>query len=164
MSRKSTRRRVWLPMPPRGLRPKLAHDQVVDLAICHHEHLDAIARGEADEDVLWQVAGAALTWSKVAELLGRGVDEMTPQLHLVAELVRRYGETGRVIFRGPEYQLAKQGVEVMDALAEIVDRPTAVIAAEWSERKVNELAASCRSTAQQRAARAAEPQLSEEPR
>lgn len=84
-----------------------------------------------------------LTWSKVAELLRVGEPEMRTQLELASTLVERFGRTGRVLFTGEEYQL-KDGVGVMDQLAELVDRPTAVIAAEWSERKVNELSESCR--------------------
>ena len=80
----------------------------------------------------------------MAELLQTGEPEMREQLELASTLIERYGRTGRVLFTGTEYQLAKTGVEVMDQLAEIVDKPTAVIAAEWSERKVNELEAGCR--------------------
>lgn len=134
----------WPAQPPRGLRPRLAPDQLRDLGICHLQNLDAVASGQATEATLWQLAGAALTWSKVAELLQAGEPEMRAQLELASTLVTRYGRTGKVLFTGPEYQLAKDGVQVMDQLAEIVDRPTAVIAAEWSERKVNELAAQCR--------------------
>lgn len=152
MSRKATRRRVVIPLPPRGLRPKLAADQVRDLGICHLQNLDAIAKGDATEATLWQVAGAALTWSKVAELLQLGEPEMHEQLTLASTLVERYGRTGRVLFTGSEYQLAKTGVDVMDQLAEAVDKPTAVIAAEWSERKVNELEAACRERGDERRA------------
>lgn len=127
----------------RGLRPKLDHSQLVDLGLAHTANLDAIARGEADEAMLWDVAAAVLTWSKVADLLQAGVPEMTLQLELSARLVERFGRTGRVAFDGPDYQLAKEGLQVMDQLAELVDSPTAIAAAEWSEAKVNELAAAC---------------------
>ncbi len=134
----------WPAVPPRGLRPKLAPDQVRDLGICHLENLDAVASGQATEATLWQIAGAALTWSKVAEMLQAGEPEMRTQLELASTLIERFGRTGKVLFTGLEYQRAKDGVQVMDQLAEIVDRATAVVAAEWSERKVNELEASCR--------------------
>lgn len=134
----------WPAALPRGLRPKLLPDQVRDLGICHLENLDAVATGDATEATLWQVAGAALTWSKVAEMLQLGEPEMHEQLELASTLIARYGRTGRVLFTGTEYQLAKTGVQVMDQLAEIVDKPTAVIAAEWSERQVNALEAGCR--------------------
>lgn len=149
MTRKRTRRRVVVPLPPRGLRPKLSRDQVRDLGICHLENLDAIARGQATVDTLWQYVGAMFTWSKVAQLTQTGEPEMRTQLELASALVERYGRTGRVLFTGQEYQLAKDGVDVMDQLAELVDRPTAVIAAEWSERKVNELSESCRQREEQ---------------
>ena len=141
--RKQCRRRVVIPLPPRGLRPKLASDQVRDLSLAHNVNLDAIARGEATEEILWQVVGGMLTWSKVAEVLGRGEAEMQQQLELATRLVDRYGRTGRVGFSGPDYTLAREGVEVMDALASIVDRPTAIAAAEWSEMRVEQMSARC---------------------
>ncbi len=144
MTRKHTRRRVIVPMPPRGLRPKLTHDQVIDLGLVHMANLDAIATGRGTEEILWQWVGGLFTWSRAAELLGLGLEEIEPQLQMAAEVINRYGRTGRVGFTGAEYQLAKFGVQVMDALAEQVDRATAVAAAEWSEQKVNMLAASSR--------------------
>lgn len=144
MSRKRTRRRVVIPMAPRGLRPKLTRDQVRDLAICHLQNLDAVAFGDADEGTLWQIVGAVLTWSRVAEMLQLGAPEMIEQMNLVESLIKRFGEHGKVRFTGTEYQLARAGVDVMDQLAETVDMPTAVIAAEWSEARVNKLEAACR--------------------
>lgn len=145
--RKHCRRKVITPMPPPGMRPKLAPDQVRDLGISHIQNLDAIAKGEADEATLWQWVGGVLTWSKAAELFGRGIPEMNEQLELTHSVITRYGRTGRVVFTGPEYQIAKHGVDVMDALAEAVPKHIAIAAAEWSEAKVNELEAECRARA-----------------
>lgn len=39
MSRKRCRRRMVIPLPPRGLRSKLAKDQVTDLALAHNLNL-----------------------------------------------------------------------------------------------------------------------------
>lgn len=141
--RKRCHRRVIVPLPPRGLRPMLAPDQVRDLSLCHLVNLDAIARGSADESTLWQWIGSVHTWSRAADLLQRGTSEMAEQLHLATAVIERYGATGRVGFSGPEYQLAKLGVDVMDELARLVDRPTAIAAAEWSEARLNVLAAQC---------------------
>lgn len=127
-------------MPPRGLRPRLDTSQVRDLGLAHSVNLDAIARGEADEAILWQWVGGILTWSRVADLLQAGVPEMQAQLELAYRVIDRYGRTGRVGFSGPDYQAARAGVLLMDLLAEQVDKPTAIAAAEWSERRVNELA------------------------
>lgn len=144
MSRKRCHRRVIVPMPPRGLRPRLADDQVRDLAMAHNVNLDAIARGQADESILWQWAGGIFTWWRVAELLQAGVPEMQQQLELATSVVERYGRTGRVGFSGPELQQARDGVAFMDQLAEIVDRATAIAAAEWSEARVNRMVIACR--------------------
>jgi hypothetical protein len=141
--RKRCNRRQIQPLPPRGLRPGLADDQVRDLSLVHHVNLDALARGQADESLLWEFVGGVLTWSRVADLLDAGVDEMRAQLELATRLVERYGATGRIVFRGIELQAARRGVVVMDMLAEQVDRPTAVAAADWSERKVNEMSSAC---------------------
>lgn len=152
MSRKQCRRRVVVPLPPRGLRPKLARDQVTDLALAHLTNLDLISKGHADEDVLWQMVGGCHTWSRVTELLPRttkvwiqvpAAEAMVGQLAMCTQLVERYGRTGRVEFSGAEYQMAKVGVEVMDQLAELVDKQTAVAAANWGEAQVNALAAAC---------------------
>jgi hypothetical protein len=139
MSRKRCHRRVLPALPPRGLRRKLRPDQVTDLALAHLTNLDLISKGEADEEVLWQMVGGVLTWSRAAELLGQGVPEMQAQLELATRVVERYGRTGRVGFTGVEYQAAKLGVDVMDALASAVDEPTALAAAEWGEQQVNRL-------------------------
>lgn len=143
MSRKRTPRKVWVPLPPRGLRPKLDKAQVTDLALAHLTNLDLIAHGQADEDVLWQMVGGVFTWSRVADMLQAGQDEMRAQLELATRLVERFGRTGRIGFSGVEYQAAKRGVEVMDELAWLVDKPTAVAAAEWGEARVSALASAC---------------------
>ncbi|KQV85463.1 hypothetical protein ASC87_07165 [Rhizobacter sp. Root1221] len=111
-----------------------------DLALAHVVNLDAIATGQADESILWQQVGGTLTWCRVAELLGMGEPEMAEQLQLLEQVVARYRSTGRLVFAGPEYQLAKRGLQVMDQLAAIVDRPTALQAAEWGEQRMNTMA------------------------
>lgn len=142
------RKRIPRPaLPPPGLRPRLRRDQLRDLALCHLEALDSIARGDAKSATLWDFAGAALTWSKAAELMQIGEAEMTAQLELALSLIERYRRTGRVAFSGPEYQDAKAGVEIMDELAEIVDHPRAVIAAEWSEGRLQAIEAQSRAAA-----------------
>lgn len=141
MGRKHTPRRIWVPLPPRGLRPKLAKDQLTDLALAHLINLDLISHGQADEEILWHMVEAVFLWSRVADMLERGQDEMRAQLELATRLVERFGRTGRVGFSGVEYQVAKRGVEVMDELASVVDKPTAVAAADWSEARVNALSA-----------------------
>lgn len=142
MSRKRTKRRHVVPMPPPGLRPKLARDQVADLALAHMANLDAIARGEANEQLLWDWAGGVLTWLRAAQLIGEGEEQMNEQCELVASVVTRYGRTGRIAFTGPEYQTAKVGTVVMDLLAERVDKHVAIEAADWGEAEMNKLAQS----------------------
>ena len=139
MTRKRCRRRVIVPMPPRGLRPMLSRDQLTDLSLAHLVNLDDIAHGRADEGTLWQTVGGVLTWSRVADLTGQLQAEMAEQLQVVTSVVDRYRRTGRVGFSGSEYQQAKRGVELMDQLAASVDRVTAIVAAEWSEARTNQM-------------------------
>jgi hypothetical protein len=124
-----------------GLRPKLDTLQVRDLSLVHHVNLDAIRRGEADASLLWQWCGGVLTWSKVSSILQLGVDEMLDQAELARRVVERWKRTDTVTFDGAEYDLAVQGVVVMDELARRVDRATAILAADWSEEQINRMAA-----------------------
>lgn len=133
MSRKRCHRRRVVPMLPKGLRPKLDAGQVLDLALAHHTNLDDFAAGRATPDVMWQMAGGVLTWSRVADTTGQHVDAMRQQLQMMHDIVERWKRTGRVLFTGPEYQLAKRGVEVMDTLAASVDKAAAYAAANWAE-------------------------------
>ena len=125
----------------RAFRPKLKPDQLLDLGLCHVQNLDAIATGAAEPSMIWDYVGCVLTWWRVAELLGKGGPQMAVQLEVATQLVERFGRTGHVRFDGPGLQLARMGVMVMDRLAEIVDRQTAIAAANWSEIEVGRLAA-----------------------
>lgn len=125
---------------PRAFRPRLSADQRVELGICHWQHIDAIQSGQADAQLLWCMAGGTLTWSRVAEVLGTGIDEMCALLVLVEQLLCRFHRDGRLEVSAAELQTAQLGAAAMDALAEIVDRPTAIAAAEWSEAQVQRMA------------------------
>ena len=142
--RKRCHRRITIPLPPRGLRPKLDRGQLTDLALAHLANLDALARGGATTTTLWHAVEAAYTWSRVAELLQVGQDEMTEQLLMLEAVLARYKRTGKIGLSGPEYVLAKKGVEVMDELAATVDTQTAIAAAAWSEGRIDRLHAEMR--------------------
>lgn len=153
--RKRCRRVVRSDMP-QWLRPKLAAPQVADLALVHIQVLDDIVHGRGTEPALWDLAGAACTWSFVAQLLPHAqvlvkrngewtripaTEAMGGLLRVVSATVERYGRTGRIGFTGTDYQVAKEAVDVMDQLAERTDRDTAVQAANMSEDMTNELSA-----------------------
>ncbi len=137
MSRKRCHRRPLPALPPRGLRPRLTPDQLLDLGLVHHQQLDALVTGQATEATLWDLVGSVLTWSRVAELLQLGTEEMLEQMALATRLVERYRATGVISLQPNEAELARDGVAVMTELARIVDRPTAVAAADWSEAKLD---------------------------
>jgi hypothetical protein len=140
--RKRCPRRPVNPVPP-WLRPRLSASQQLDLGLVHWQNLDQIAKGQGTPELLWQVFGGTLTWWRVADLLhrrNRGYEpallEMRAQLEVALRLAERFKASGRVVFTGEEYTLAKRGCDVMDALARTVDQPTAVAAAQWSEARV----------------------------
>ncbi len=126
---------------PRGLRPKLASTQLTGLGIAHAFNLDDLATGRATVDTLLDWTAGVLMWHRVAESIGTGVDEMAEQMALTLSVMERYRTTGRIGFDGPGYQLAKRGRIVMDELARLTDKSSAVAAALWSEDEVNKLAA-----------------------
>lgn len=144
MSRKRCHRRQVQPKPPRGLRPRFDASRLATIGIAHLSTLDDIARGGATVQTLWDMAEAVFTWTRVAEVLGEGVPEMAPQLELAARVIERFGRTGRIAFTGPEYQIAKEGVQVMDALAQRTDVDTAQDAARWSDQHLAKVVAAQR--------------------
>lgn len=162
MTRKHTRRRVVVPLPPRGLREKLNGSSLTTLAIAHMTNLDEICRGTANVQTMWDLCGAVFTWSHAAQMLPPGhlvsiyqpgadeaqdvvaTEAMVAQLDLAAKVVERYHRTGRIGFSGPEYQLAKLGVQIMDRLAERIDLASAKVAADWSEATLDRLVAEAR--------------------
>ena len=148
MSRK--RIHTGAPMVPRllrGLLPKLDAGQRRDLQLLHLQMVDSIASGDANEATIWHGFRTCATWLYVARQLERGVPEMQTLLGVYQALLERYGRTGRVVFTGPELQQARTGVEVMEALADIVDLPTAAAASTWSQHLVDQLVAQHRRTA-----------------
>ena len=151
MKRKASRHRpsraALIARLPRGLRPRLLPDQIRDLSLAHIVNLDAVHRGEASSEILWQMFGGVITWLTVAECLEQGIDEMQLQHDLMARMLARFVRTGQVTFAAGEYELARRGVEVMDALAELTDRATALHAAEVSEMMVQALEAKTREAA-----------------
>jgi hypothetical protein len=141
MTRRRLTRGELLARLPRTFRPKLAPDQLLDLALAHAVNLDAIASRTAPASILWDVVGGTLTWHRVSVLLGLGVDEMAVQLEVSTRLAERWAATGVVSWDGLDYDLARRGLEVMDELARVVDRHTAIAAVLWSEAELARLEA-----------------------
>lgn len=129
---------------PRWLRPKLSPDQIRDIGLAHVTNVDLIVKAQADEGILWDLVHCIHLWTVVASEIGLGVPEMATQLDLVTRLIKRYGETGAIQFAGNDYEIAKTGICVMDALAEQADQYTAELANQAALKAVNDLSAQCR--------------------
>lgn len=125
---------AFRPKPQPG--PKLKPEVLVELSTCLNINLDAIATGQADVHLMWDYVSTTLTFSHIAEALGEGEPEMAAQLELGLSLIQGWVRTGRVLFTGPEYQLAKQGVMQMELLTERCSLPIAVAAAMRSEEQL----------------------------
>lgn len=137
--RKRCHRRTVIAVPPKGLRPRLARADLSTVQAYALINFDAIVNGTAQPVILWDLVGGVLTWWKVSRMLGVGEPEMDAQLELTTRLVERYKRTGRVLFDGPDLQLARTGVMVMDQLAELVDTVAAAQAAAWSVIEVHRI-------------------------
>lgn len=55
-------------------RPKLRPGQLVDLGLCHLQNFETIVQGSADTEVMWHYVESVLTWWRVAQALGAGLD------------------------------------------------------------------------------------------
>lgn len=115
-------RRIKRPAPVR-FKPweRLSDSQVQDLA-------------------LYQWIGGVLTWHYASRLVHQHEADMDEQLALARTMIRRHHVDGKIGFTGPEYQLAKRGVEVMDALADVTPKVKAIEAANRSEKELARLA------------------------
>lgn len=141
-------RRIKRPAPVR-FKPweRLSDQQVQDLALCHLINLDALVSEATTEEekrrleaTLYQWIGGVLTWHYASRLVHQHEADMDDQLALARTMIRRHHVDGRIGFTGPEYQLAKRGVEVMDALADVTPKVKAIEAANRSEKELARLA------------------------
>lgn len=112
---------------------------VRELLIAHHNHFDDMITGRATIETAWQMAGAALGWSKVAQSLGMGEAEMTRELTMINSVICRWERTGKVGFSGPELQTARDSFDVLEQLAQAVDWATACAAVDWAEARINHI-------------------------
>lgn len=121
--------------PADVLEPLPAGD-VLSLQIAHADTLAQILSGRGTAQTLWDWVANVLMWSRAADLAGLGQDEMAEQLQLCEDLIARWRRTGRVGFDGLGLQLARHGVDLMDALARQVPLGIARAAAHWSEEQL----------------------------
>ena len=130
---------------PRAFRPRLHPKTVREISLYQNINLDAITHGRADEQTMWDYAANALCWHRVAHAISAGQAEMDAQLQVATRLIERWGRHGRVAFDGPDLQHARDGVVIMDQLAELVDEPTALEASAWALKTMETMRANARS-------------------
>ena len=134
------RRTVTAPAVPRWLRPRLSKAVRLQVAIIQLQKLRDIDTGVADETTLLDMARDAFTWSRVAETLGSGREEMAMALETTTRLIEHFGRTGRAEWPCRAIaQAARLAAAYYEDLAELVDHETAKAATEWSEQQVAKL-------------------------
>jgi hypothetical protein len=141
--RKRCRRRVITPRPPAGLRERLGPEAIRALSMAHNVNHADLVGGRATPQVMWQWAGGCLTWSRAAQLVGIGQEEMDAQLALCDRVIQRFKATGRIELLCTddldERELSRIGVICTDQLAELIDVDRAIEAVEWSMRQIHAL-------------------------
>jgi hypothetical protein len=138
MSRIPRKKPVSLTKVPRWLRPKLSKALQLETGMCHIVNHDAVARGNCtDTVILYDYVHTVMAWSRVAELIGQGIEEMVVQLELAKRVEDHHNATGYITYTTPtDMDLGAIGVEVMDALAEQVDEQTFTDAVVWADRQM----------------------------
>lgn len=133
-------RTVTAPAIPRWLRPRLSKAMRQQIAIIQLQKLLDMDTGAADLATLLDMARDAFTWSRVAESLGAGQEEMRMALETTTRLIEHYGRTDRVEWPSTAVaDAARLACAYYEDLAELVDHATAKAAVAWSEEQVARL-------------------------
>jgi hypothetical protein len=124
-----------------GLRPKLQPETTRDLELVHLELLDSLMKGDATEETAYQIVAGLLTHWAMADSRGLECTEvLLGGIECMSAVIARADRLGRWGLSGPEYQSLKECVEYEDAVAKMIDAPTAMRAADWSEMIINKIA------------------------
>lgn len=141
-----SRRQRWKPQPPPGLRPKLSRSQVLSAKLIHLQNVQTIADGSATRQTLYDHAHATLVWLTLARdyqarygTIEEALRAMEAAQAACGDLVERWRRTGRVVFTGPELQMAREAIGWMDALAELVDEVDADAAGRSAVKALTEV-------------------------
>ncbi len=122
---------------PRPITPeRLTASTLLSLEIVNQDTFNQLAFGKPTAQTVWDWVGNVLLWSRAADLLELGQDEMCAQLQGCVLVIDRLLRTGRAGFDGPGLRLARHGVDVMNELARQVDAGTAHEAAVWAEKQL----------------------------
>lgn len=139
-SSSNAHRRITHKVPP-WLRPKLSTAQVAGLGMATIQNLDALRSGTASIEILLDWTGGSLTWSRIAECMaqrnpaayGEAALAIADQLKVCTTVINRFKESQLITVTQAEYLIAREAAKWVDALSELVDRTTAVEAANWSD-------------------------------
>lgn len=134
-------------LPP-WLRPKLTPSQQFELTLAHHVNLDALADGTATPKILWQWVGGALTWHYIAMALCErnptahrpALEGLQGQFGVTQCVVQRYRTSGLIQLEAGELDVVREACQWAEALAEHVDRPTALRCSVMSEQVCQRIA------------------------
>lgn len=121
---------------PRHTGPRLARDQRTRLALVNTAHIELMAKGGTDPNVMQQWAEGLLLWHYVADKLNYGEPEMAEQLALATLVLRRFTVSRKVELLPAEMELARRGAMMCDILVEAAPLSLAEDAALWAEAQM----------------------------
>ena len=125
---------------PKFWRPKLTEAQKLNAGLVHHDLVHRLVTGTATKADLWDWIETGFTYSRMMELLAEDGLQFTEEATQAMERLRlsyepiceRMRRTGRVGLSGPELNVAREAVAVMDELLELDRHGIADQAARWS--------------------------------
>lgn len=114
-------------------RPRLDSDQCRDLMLLHVNNLDALARGDASIDTLFQASAGLITWIAAAKLEGFDTRPGREHAKTLCELWQQSINSERITCTPDQIDVLRAATLWSDAVAEAVSQPNAVRAANQSE-------------------------------
>lgn len=143
----SRAKREDLSLIPKFWQPKVPPDRQILAQVVHWDNLASFVNGTADVSIMWDWVEAGLTYSEMARLLiadgvqitDEAMTAIAEQLGAYESVIKRYRETGKVRFSGPELNIARAAAHVMDQLIETDRHGIAWKARQWSDGEMAKL-------------------------
>ena len=132
---------------PKFFQPRLDAQQTTDCRIIHWDLIGRINSGQADSSDLWDWIETGLTYHRMMQLLGKegvvflpeALHAVTNQMAAIEAVIARYQQLGKVEFNAEELAIARSAAQVFDRLLELDKNGSAIRAAQWSNRQMEQL-------------------------
>lgn len=143
----SRAKRATYPMLPKFWQPKVGASNQLTTQIYQWDIITRFTNGSADIETMWSWVEAGLVYSEMARLLkvdglevsDEAVQAIKDQLDIFAPVIKRFTNTGRVAFTGPELNIARAAAHVMDQLIAADRHAIAWRAIQWANIELGKL-------------------------